>query len=484
MCGVIGIVSRGADVYGAVVNGLFQMQHRGQDACGIAISDGSALRLFRGVGYVRQVFARPPSDDFAGSIACGHVRYPTQGANREENTQPHAVRTGEGILLALASNGDLTNYAAMRRQLEAAGYLFVGTNDAEVLAIYIAHQHLDHGLTIPEAIRRLQAEVRGAYSACLITRDRLYAIRDPYAVRPLVFGEREDGWVVASETSALDVNRADLRGEVEPGEIIEFWSGGYRRLRHPQPQAARQGRGLPAHCAFEHVYFSRPDSIYHGQRVYDVRKRIGAWLAEHDGVAADIVVPVPDSANAVALGYAQAAGLPFELGLVRNHYVGRTFIASEQGVRDEGVKLKFNPLRSVFKGKRTILVDDSIVRGTTSRKLVRMVRSAGAAEVHVRIGSPVTRFPCYYGIDTPDPEELIGNHCDVPGICAYLTADSLAYLTVGGLRECVGDVGDYCMACFDGDYPIDIAEAEAKIRAHRQLQLDLEQAHVTGRLLP
>ncbi len=481
MCGVIGVVSRHADVYSAVVNGMFQMQHRGQDACGVAISDGSAIRLHRGAGYVRHVFAHPPSDDFAGPIACGHVRYPTQGANREENTQPHAVRTADGILLALASNGDLTNYMAIRRQLEGAGYLFRGSNDAELLAIYIAHQHLDNGLSVMEAIRRLQDEVQGAYSACLITRDRLYAIRDPYAVRPLVFGQREDGWVVASETSALDVNRADLMDEVEPGEIIEFWPTGYQRHPHPRPQAIRNG-WLPAHCVFEFVYFSRPDSIYHGQRVYDVRKRIGAWLAEHDWVEADVVVPVPDSANAVALGYAQAAGLPYELGLVRNHYVGRTFIASEQVVRDEGVKLKFNPLRSVFKGKRTILVDDSIVRGTTSRKLVRMVRAAGAAEVHMRIGSPVTRFPCYYGIDTPDPEELIGNRYDVAGICEYLTADSLAYMTVEGLRACVSDQGNHCFACFDGNYPIAIAEAEAKIRAHRQLQLDLEEAHPRGEL--
>lgn len=482
MCGVIGIYSRASDVYAGVVNGLFQMQHRGQDACGVAISDGERIRVHRGQGLVREVFGHRPSDDFRGLVACGHVRYPTQGANRLENVQPQTVRTPGGIALALVSNGDLTNYLSLRRRLEANRFVFQGSNDAEVLAYYIAHEHLGCGRSIIEAVRRMQAEVKGAYSVCLLTPDRLYAIRDPYAVRPLVFGGSQDYWVVASETSALDVNRVDLVGEVEPGEILEFSSSGVERHRHPDPIEARGSRAEPAYCVFEFVYFSRPDSIYHGQRVYDVRKRIGAWLARHDSVVADVVVPVPDSATSIGLGYAQAAGLPFELGLVRNHYVGRTFIASEQVIRDEGVKLKFNPLRSVFKDRRVVLVDDSIVRGTTSRKLVRMVRAAGAAEVHVRIGSPVTRCPCYYGIDTPDPHELIGNQCSVAGICEYLTADSLMYMTIEGLRECVGDRGDHCFACFDGQYPIPIEEAEAKIEARRQLRLELE--HQSARSLP
>jgi amidophosphoribosyltransferase len=459
MCGVIGFyASDGCDVFPDVINGLFQLQHRGQDACGIAISDGHRMRLEKGIGYVREVFAGRPSKGFRGHVACGHVRYPTHGGNRLKNTQPHTVRTLDGRIMALVSNGNLTNYWAVRAELEQQGVEFVGTNDGELLLKHAAHKYLREGLSLVDAIRATQHEVRGAYSACLMTRDALYAIRDPYAVRPLVFGEGGGRWIVASETNALDIARVDQIGSVAPGEIVVFDKNGMRRLPHPDVRAARLGRPKPAHCAFEYVYFSRPDSIAYGERVYDVRKRIGAWLARNDEVRGDVVVPVPDSANAVTLGYAHTSGLPFELGLVRNHYVGRTFISPDQPRRDERVKLKFNPLRSVFKGRKVILVDDSIVRGTTSRKLVRMVRSAGASEVHLRIGSPVTRYSCFYGIDTPNVAELIGNQLDVEGIRDYLTADSLMYLSVDGLRECIRDEDDYCLACFDGRYPIEVSE--------------------------
>jgi amidophosphoribosyltransferase len=355
----------------------------------------------------------------------------------------------------------------VRSRLEAAGVEFVGTNDAEAILKVIAWHHLEGGLTLLEAIRRMQREVRGAYSACLTTRDALYAIRDPFAIRPLSFGhnEAEDTWVVASETTALDICRADLVDEVAPGEVLRLGAEGLTRPPHPDVQALRGERDTPAHCVFEYVYFSRPDSIAFGQRVYDVRKRIGAWLARHDPVRGEVVVPVPDSSNAVALGYAQESGLPFEFGLVRNHYVGRTFISPDQPRRDDGVKMKFNPLRSVFKGRRVILVDDSIVRGTTSRKLVRMARAAGAAEVHLRIGSPVTRFSCYYGVDTPNAEELIGNMLPEDEIAAYLTADSLRYMPVAGLRECVGAADNFCMACFDGRYPVPITEPKVALEA-------------------
>jgi amidophosphoribosyltransferase len=271
--------------------------------------------------------------------------------------------------------------------------------------------------------------------------------------------------MVASETPALDICLADMTDELAPGEIVEFGPEGVRRLPHPDPASLRGGRAQPAHCVFEHVYFSRPDSIAFGERVYDVRKRIGAWLAENDDVQGDLVVPVPDSSNAVALGYAHASGLPFEFGLVRNHYIGRTFIDPDQPRRDDGVRMKFNPLRSVFKGKKVILVDDSIVRGTTSRKLVRMVRGAGAAEVHMRIGSPVTQHSCYYGVDTPDESKLIGNRMSIEEIRRHLTADSLRYLTVEGLRACVGDDGRFCMACFDGNYPVPITERKVALEA-------------------
>ena len=460
MCGVMGMYSSRHDVLLDVVNGLFQMQHRGQDACGVAMSDGTQMRLHKGLGHVHDVFAERPEPEFAGHLACGHVRYPTQGSNRVANAQPHVVTTLGGNMLALCSNGDLTNYWAVRRELEGNGVEFAGTNDGELLVKFIGYHHFEGGLALLDAIRKLQAEVRGAYSACLITKQRLFAIRDPYAVRPLCFGAGGGDWVVASETPALDICKVDMIDEVAPGEVIEISGKGLQRHPHPDVVAARGGRATAAHCVFEHVYFSRPDSICYGERSYEVRKRFGAWLAEHDTIQGDVVVPVPDSSNAVALGYAQASGLPFEFGLVRNHYVGRTFISPDQNGRDDGVKMKFNPLRSVFKGKRVILVDDSIVRGTTSRKLVRMVRGAGAAEVHLRIGSPITRFPCYYGIDTPSAEELIGHRLDVDMICEHLTADSLQYMTVDGLRECVGDGDRFCMACFDGKYPIPLTEVK------------------------
>jgi amidophosphoribosyltransferase len=458
MCGVLGILSTGEDVFADAVNGLFQMQHRGQDACGIAIGDGRRVRLHKELGYVRAVFAERPSDDFKGTVACGHVRYPTQGGNRLVNAQPHLMATLEGPRLALSSNGDLTNYWQVRGELEAAGVDFAGSNDAELLLKYIAFKHLREGLSIVEAIRAMQTRILGAYSTVLITPERMFAIRDPWAVRPMCFGRSDSLWMVASETNALDIARVERVGELEPGEVIEFTPGRMVRHAHPGLAAIRGARNTAAHCVFEHVYFSRPDSVSFGERVYDVRKRIGAWLAAHDTVAGEVVVPVPDSSNAVALGYAQASGVPFEFGLIRNHYVGRTFINATQAGRDDGVKHKFNPLAGVFAGKRVILVDDSIVRGTTLRKIVRMVRGAGAAEVHVRIGSPVTKHPCFYGVDTPRREELIGNRLDSDGIRAHLTADSLLYMTVEGLRECVGDTGQFCMACFEGRYPIPLDE--------------------------
>ncbi len=458
MCGVVGIYAPGQDVMSDVINGLFQMQHRGQDACGIAIADGSRVRLHKRLGYVRKVFNKRPADDFQGHLACGHVRYPTQGSNSRANAQPHLVETVSGPRMALCSNGDLTNYAEARAWLEARGVSFAGSNDGELLLRWIAWHHFEEGLPLLEAIRRMQEQVKGAYSACLITLDRLYAIRDPHAIRPLCFGGDGQRWVVASETNALDINRVDQVDELLPGEVISFGPEGMQRHPYPDLPKLRPGWDRSAHCVFEHVYFSRPDSIVFGERSYDVRKRFGAWLARHDSVRGDVVVPVPDSSNAVALGYAQASGLPFEFGLMRNHYIGRTFISPDQPLRDDGVKLKFNPLRSIFKDRRVILVDDSIVRGTTSRKLVRMVRAAGAAEVHLRIGSPVTRFSCYYGVDTPSTEELIGNRMSEEEIREYLTADSLLYMTPEGVRACVDPERSFCMACFDGRYPVALTE--------------------------
>lgn len=463
MCGVIGVFSaEGADVFANVIEGLFQMQHRGQDACGIAISDGRVIRLHKGAGYVRQAFHERPADDFAGPVACGHVRYPTAGANRVANAQPHVVSTLSGPRFALSSNGDITNYREVRSWLEENDIAFVGVNDAELILNTIAFYHVRRNLAVIDAIRAAQAKIEGAYSTVLMTPDRLFAFRDPNGIRPLCFGGGDGFWIAASETNALDTNFVDLIDDVQPAEIIEISTDGLSRHPHTEIEEIRNGRTQPAHCIFEYVYFSRPDSIAFGRRVYDVRKAIGAQLAAEDSVDADVIVPVPDSSTAIAMGYAQASGVPFELGLIRNHYVGRTFISSSQKRRDEGVRQKFNPIRSVFKDKRVVLVDDSIVRGTTLRKIVRMVRSQGAAEIHVRIGSPVTKHSCFYGVDTPNESELIGSSKTVSEICDHIEADSLQYISIDGLADSAGDTGDFCRACFDGNYPVPIREAKTE----------------------
>ena len=458
MCGVIGVFATGRDTFDEVVAGLFQMQHRGQDACGIAMADGDRFSLHKATGLVKEVFGLRP-EGMQGSVACGHVRYPTQGGNRACNAQPHLIAEPGCEPLALASNGDVTNYGSLRADYEARGVTFAGSNDAELILRIIVEARKE-GASLLDAIRFMQRTLRGAYSVCMVSEGRLWGIRDLYAVRPLSLGRLEDGWMLASETPAIDINRGQLERELEPGEVVEISDAGCTSHLHPDLIALRGGRTTAAHCSFEHVYFSRPDSKTFGLRVYEARKRMGAWLADRDNTPADIVVPVPDSSIAVALGYAQQRGIPFEFGLVRNHYVGRTFISPTQARRDEGVRFKFNPNADLLDGRRVILVDDSIVRGTTLRKIVRMVRNAGAAEVHLRIGSPVTRHSCFYGVDTPDEESLIGNRLDAEGIREHLTADSLQFMTVEGLQSCLGDSGQFCMACFDGNYPIALSETK------------------------
>ena len=473
MCGVIGVFATGRDTFDEVVAGLFQMQHRGQDACGIAMADGDRFSLHKATGLVKEVFGLRP-EGMQGSVACGHVRYPTQGGNRACNAQPHLIAEPGCEPLALASNGDVTNYGSLRADYEARGVTFAGSNDAELILRIIVEARKE-GASLLDAIRFMQRTLRGAYSVCMVSEGRLWGIRDLYAVRPLSLGRLEDGWMLASETPAIDINRGQLERELEPGEVVEISDAGCTSHLHPDLIALRGGRTTAAHCSFEHVYFSRPDSKTFGLRVYEARKRMGAWLADRDSTPADIVVPVPDSSTAVALGYAQQRGIPFEFGLVRNHYVGRTFISPTQARRDEGVRFKFNPNADLLEGRRVILVDDSIVRGTTARARVVNLREAGAKEVHMRISCPPHKHACHYGIDFPDPEKLLANQCTLEQIRDYLGADSIGYLDVDGMVRATGqEEKNFCLACFNADYPVPVDPTLDKfIMERRQGRKDL-----------
>jgi len=395
-----------------------------------------------------------------GKIAIGHVRYPTKGSATEFNTQPHVVETLAGPAYGLASNGDLVNYNAMRAFLEKENVYFKSDNDGELLVKYIAWQVMRKGEGIIEAIHHLMREIKGAYSTVLCTRDAMYMFRDPHSIRPMVWGKMDDGTVVvASESCALDTLGVYDRREIPPAGIVKVNEDGIRVIEN-DPDLYRTVK-RPQHCIFEHIYFSRPDSFHFGEDVFHVREKLGATLAAMDkGLRADYVVPVPDSSNFIGLGYSNASGIPLSLGLIRNHYIGRTFIKPEQTIRDESVRQKFNVLPNFFKDKRIVLIDDSIVRGTTIRKIVRLIKSAGAKEIHLRIGSPQVRYSCYYGIDTPSPKELVANCHSLDEIKARVEVDSLKHIEIEGLRSCVESPNDYCYACFNGNYPLGVADAK------------------------
>ncbi|GAB4187534.1 MAG: amidophosphoribosyltransferase [Calditrichia bacterium] len=456
MCGVAGIYyfdkSR-KDAAEDVMLSLFAEQHRGQESCGIAISDGHEVYKRKFMGHVKEVFTPQVLEELKGFSGIGHVRYPTRGSSVLTNAQPYVVETLGGPVYSVASNGDIVNYEEVTMKLRAQGVHFKSNNDGELLGRYIVYHHERMGLSITAAIRKLMKEIKGAFSTVFLTRDTLYVFRDPYGIRPLHIGEIEGGIAVASETCALDILRAENIRAVKPGEIIAIDSNGL----HSTIQDEIRFEDLKQntyHCIFELIYFSRPDSAEFGEYVYDVRQKIGATLASYDEFKADVVIPVPDSSNFMAIGYAQAKNIPFNFGLVRNHYVGRTFIKPNQYLRDESVRQKFNPLKDFFKDKKVVVVDDSIVRGTTLRKIVRMIRQSGAAEVHLRIGSPPVKHSCYYGIDTPTREELIANNMTLNEIRDYVGADSLKYLKIDDLKKCVATDNSYCYACFSGEYPI------------------------------
>jgi amidophosphoribosyltransferase len=454
-CGVFGIYGH-AEAAKLAYLGIYALQHRGQESAGIAATDGAEVRLHRALGHVQEIFTPDAMAHLPGMAAIGHTRYSTAGDNVLINAQPIMIDCNKGKL-ALGHNGNLTNALELRRKLEHRGSIFQTTSDTEVIVHLVARSAARN---LPGALADALSQVEGAYSLLLLTRDEMYAIRDPRGFRPLVLGRLDGAWVAASETCAFDLIDAEYVREIEPGEMVRISRSGIESIRFA-PEKQHQ------YCIFEHVYFSRPDSVIFGRPVNQSRERLGRLLAREHPVDADIVSPVPDSGVPAAIGYAAESGIPFRMALIRNHYVGRTFIEPEQSIRDFGVKLKLNPVRRMLEGQRVVLIDDSIVRGTTSRKIVRLVREAGAAEVHVRISCPPTISPCYYGVDTPRRDELIAARQSVEEIRKYLGADSLGYLSLESLRGAVDDTQQqFCTACYTGSYPTELVQLE--VEAHRE----------------
>lgn len=456
-CGVFGV--HGAEGAAAICAlGLHALQHRGQEAAGITTWDGNSFHSHRAMGHVAGNFDRVEIiDGLPGQTAIGHVRYSTTGETALRNVQPLFAELASGGF-AVAHNGNLTNAALLRRQLVRQGSIFQSTSDTEVIIHLVATSTyrtlLDRFI---DALRKIE----GAYSLICLTSEGMIAVRDPLGIRPLVLGRLNDSYIVASETCALDIVGATFLRSLDPGELIVISERGIQSHKPFNNFTAR-----PRPCIFEHVYFARPDSITDGRSVYEIRKRIGAQLAIESGVEADMVVPVPDSGTPAAIGYAQESGLPFELGIIRSHYIGRTFIQPGDHIRHLGVKLKHNANRAQIQGKRIVLIDDSIVRGTTSVKIVQMLKEAGAAEVHMRIASPPTRHSCFYGVDTPERSKLLAAQMDVERMAQYIKVDSLAFLSIDGLYKAVGeemrmeDAPQYCDACFTGDYPTRLLDRE------------------------
>jgi len=445
-------VQHAPDAARLVYLGLYALQHRGQESAGIVASDGTRLVRHIGMGLVNDIFNQSVLDPMKGQLAIGHVRYSTAGDTTLRNAQPLLVNTVHGTL-ALAHNGNLTNALRLRKELEENGSIFQTTSDTEVILHLVARSK---ATSLREAIVEALQKVEGSYSLVFATENELLAARDPYGVRPLVMGLLDQATIFASETCALDLLDATFVREVKPGELVYVNGGGLESTFFAKSQRT-------AFCTFENIYFARPDGILFSKSVYEVRTEMGRQLAREAPVQADLVVAVPDSANVAAVGYAQESGIPYGLGLIRSHYIGRTFIEPSQSIRDFGARIKYNAVPEALLGKRIVLVDDSIVRGTTSRKLVRMLRNAGVKEIHMRISSPPIIGSCYYGIDTPTKNELIAANSSVAEIQEYLGVDSLAYLSVEGLLKCSGGTDKtMCVGCFTDNYPIPLLDFEKK----------------------
>lgn len=447
-CGLFGIVNHPEAARIAYL-GIYALQHRGQESAGIASSDSQKLFLEKGMGYVADVFDGSRLERLPGDSALGHVRYSTAGESAAWNAQPMLIDCWRGPV-ALAHNGNLTNAVQLKHELERDGAIFHSTSDSEVILHLLSRSRRR---TLPEAFVEALRIVQGAFSLLLLTPGYLLAARDPHGFRPLCIGRVNGSYAVASETCAFDLIDAEYIRDVEPGEVVRIEGGS---LESQMPLS----REKPAYCIFEHIYFSRPDSLVFGRTVNASRREMGKNLAREHSVRADIVVPVPDSGVSAAIGYSQESGIPLEFGLIRNHYVGRTFIEPKQSIRNFGVKIKLNPVREILRNKSIVLIDDSIVRGTTSRKIMQLIRSMGVKEIHVRITAPPLIAPCYYGIDIPTRRELIASAKSVDEICKFIGADSLGYLSLEAVLKSVEDKNQYCTACFTDSYPTNVANDE------------------------
>jgi len=442
-CGIIGIYSKtGKDVAPLLYRALIALQHRGQDAAGFAIYDGKEIQVRRGIGLVDQIF-KPEDLDIAGSVGIGHTRYPTIGNCRMCDVQPSTYKK-----IATAHNGHLANYDELKGNLEANGYTFVSTVDSEPMA-YALHKEKN----TEKAVKNIMNEFEGSFSDVVLIENRMIVFRDKHAIRPLVWGENEDFICFASETVALDINSIPYKGDVAGGEMIEIENGKITKRK-------QLVETVPKHCMFEYVYFSRPDSYINGKSVHDARIMLGEILAEESPVKADVVVPVPDTSRSAASGYARKTGMPYDEGLIKNRYIGRTFIMSTQSKRVDAVKLKLNALKPVIEGKSIVLIDDSIVRGTTLKEIVGLLKNAGAKEIHVRITCPPIRAPCFYGVDIPTYKELVANNLDVEGIRKSIGADSLYYISLDGLKNSIGV--PLCTGCINGEYHTDYVKRLAE----------------------
>jgi len=444
-CGVFGVFNH-PEAANLTYLGLYAQQHRGQESAGIVSTDGHHFYTHRGMGLVADIFQKSDIKNLSGDHSIGHVRYSTSGESGLRNCQPFSYEYAHGGI-AMCHNGNIVNAPELRQQLEKKGSIFQSTSDTEVLIHLVARSR---ATSMKERVASAVSKLTGGFSLLVLVEKRLVGIRDCHGIRPLVLGKLDDSWVLASETCAFDLVGATFVRDVEPGEMVVIDENGLESL-HPFRAV------IPKFCVFEYVYFARPDSTLEGINVYQARYQIGVELAKESSVEADLVIPVPDSGVPPAMGFAEQAGIPFQMGLIRNHYVGRTFIEPQQSIRNFGVKLKLNPNRNLIKGKRVILVDDSIVRGTTSRKIVEMVRAAGAKEIHMRVSSPPTRHSCFYGVDTPNADELMANQMDLEAMRKAIGADSLAFVSFDGMYRAVGKPrGLHCDACFSGDYPVPV----------------------------